>query len=439
MMAKCSRSSGRESPFPNIDFLYSLRPTRMRLGLENITGLLSSLGEPQKRFKAVLVAGTNGKGSVAAYISSILSSAGWRVGTFYSPHLFRINERITINRREIPSAVLDGYIGRLREYFEESPFTFFEGVTASAILYFMDRGVDIAVFEVGLGGRLDATRLVNAAVTVITGVSIDHSVHLGKTRKAILAEKLGIAREGVPMAANLNTRSLTLQASDYCGRVGAPFVNVRAGTFSRLKKVHPEGTIFTLRTDKHDYGELNSSMIGAVQKVNCATAVKAVETLSEVTSVPLEKHVADGLRKAFIPGRFQVLTDDPRIIMDVSHNEDALVKSLETLRSFSKAEKNILVFGCMDRKELGRFPRLALESAREVFLVPLRQAGSAPAKKLSGLFEEPGGGKSGESGDVTVTRGMGEAVRKARRSARPGDCVLFLGSHHTVEEAVAFL
>jgi len=363
----------------------------MKLGLENITSLLSSLGDPQKRFKAVLVAGTNGKGSVAAYISSILASAGWRVGTFYSPHLFRINERITINRSEIPTAALDGYIGRLRERFEETPFTFFEGVTASAILYFMDSGVDIAVFEVGLGGRLDATRLVNAVVTVITGVSIDHSVHLGKTRKAILAEKLGIARRGAPMVANLDTRSLISQASEYCGRAGAPLVSVRGRTCSRLRKIWPEETIFTLRTDKHDYGELRSSMTGAAQKTNCVTAVKAVETLGEVTGEALEGYVAKGLERAFMPGRFQSLTRNPRIIMDVSHNEEALLGSLSTLRSFSKAENNILVFGCMDRKELGRFPRLALESAREVFLVPLRESGAAPLNKLSGLFEEPAG------------------------------------------------
>jgi dihydrofolate synthase/folylpolyglutamate synthase len=410
----------------------------MELGLENISRLLDSLGNPQNDFEAVLVAGTNGKGSVATYISSILARAGLNVGTFYSPHLFRINERITINGREIPSADLDGYIGILKNHYRKAPFTFFEGVTAAAVLYFLEKGVDLAVFEVGLGGRLDATRLVNALVTVITGISFDHSAHLGRTRKKILNEKLGIVRKDVPLVANLDTQPLRNSAADYCRKAGAPFMDARADTLTRLKEMDFDGMTFSLRTGNCDYGDIRTRMLGSVQRTNLATAVRSLEVLEDLLDLPFREYVRAGAERAFMPGRFQVLTGDPRMILDVSHNEEALIKTLKTLDYVSSPDKNIIVFVCMERKELGRFPKAALQSAREIFLVPLKHQGSASIEKLLGVFKEADSAVRGRGAAFTTVRGMGEAVRKAKRAACPGDCVIFLGSHHTVEEAVAF-
>ncbi|HER42857.1 MAG TPA: bifunctional folylpolyglutamate synthase/dihydrofolate synthase, partial [Candidatus Eisenbacteria bacterium] len=223
MTARTSRSSGRAGTFPNIDFLDSLRPTRMKLGLENVSKLLRALGDPQNSYPSILVAGTNGKGSVCAYITSILMAAGLRVGTFFSPHLFRVNERIRLDMEEIPSARLDELLGTLRAERKRIPFTYFEAATAAAALHFEREAVDAAVFEVGLGGRLDATRLVDAVVTVITGISIDHHEHLGGTVSEILGEKLGIVRRGVPLVANLEKRALDAKAERYCRDEGASY------------------------------------------------------------------------------------------------------------------------------------------------------------------------------------------------------------------------
>jgi dihydrofolate synthase/folylpolyglutamate synthase len=472
MTSRRYHTFGRGRPFPNIDFLASLRPTRMKLGLENISRLLEGLGNPHTKFPAILVGGTNGKGSVTTFISSILRSGGMRVGTFYSPHLFRINERIRFNGEEIPSAVLDEILGRLRMLYDKSSFTFFEGITAAAILYFVRRNVDIAVFEVGLGGRLDATRLVNAVVTVITGISLDHREHLGKTRGAILNEKLGIARKEVPLIANLNSKVLRKRASLYCRSEGVPFYDVRDEARADIVSLEPARMRLRLATCVRDYGELETRMIGRFQAANIATAVRTVEALRDtsesrdlpeaarhgkrgelkgrpVTSGKVKRIVSPaiaslesvkaGIGSAFIAGRFQVLAGAPRVILDVSHNEEALLAALETLRRISPRERSALIFGVMLRKELGKFPGKAICVASNIILTSLKDRGSSKGKRLHDLFYEACPLLERERVNIFAARGMAHAVRAAKRLLRPEDTLLILGSHIAVEEAAAYL
>ena len=403
----------------------------MKLGLGNITALLDSFGNPQEKFPSVLIAGTNGKGSVTTYMTSILRSAGHSVGTFYSPHLFRINERIRIDGEEIASPVLDGIVGELRERFHSTPFTFFEGITAAAILYFQREKVDFAVFEVGLGGRLDATRLVNAIVTVITGISHDHGEHLGRTRSAILKEKLGITRAGTPLVANLNGYRLTRQAKKYCERNRIDFIDTRSGISRRVKRIGVDSIDFSLVTPVRDYGIITSSMTGRVQMGNATTAVRVAEMLGGKINGIGKKAIKLGISKAAFAGRFQVLPGSPRVILDVSHNEDALISAAETLVRISPPERNVMIFGVMARKELGGFPSRAVSSARDIILVPLRGKGSATGQDLLGRFTDSAG-----TARITLARGMYDAVRKARKILGPEDTVLIFGSHLCVEEAV---
>lgn len=401
----------------------------MRLGLENITALLRSLGDPQRGVPAVLVAGTNGKGSVTTYLSSILRAAGLRTGTFYSPHLFRINERVRIDGEEIPSPELDRLVRNLMKRYDEIPFTFFEGVTAAAALWFRERAVDAAVYEVGLGGRLDATRLSDARVTVITGISIDHSEHLGATRRAILGEKLGITREGAPLVASLPTRRLEEKAARHCAAMGIDFHPVLRET--SVSPVETGASMkFELSTAVRDYGKVSTSMLGRHQALNAATAVRAAEVFLPGRR-PGRAVVRRGIAQAAMAGRFQVLPGEPRVILDVSHNEEALCASIDTLLSLSPPERNVIVFGVMARKRLGRFPARAMRGAREIILTPLKQKGAAGRGDLASRF----GGGCGAN--VRTVGGMAGAIDLARRLAGTGDTVLVLGSHLAVEEAVA--
>ncbi|MBN1164166.1 MAG: hypothetical protein JXB45_06285 [Candidatus Krumholzibacteriota bacterium] len=438
MTAKLSHSSGRARPFSNIEFLFSLRPTNMKLGLENITALLQAIGDPQKALPAVLVAGTNGKGSVTTFLSCILREAGLKTGTFYSPHLFRINERIRVDGDEIPSRVLDGILGELRRRSGSIPFTFFEGITAAAILHFVRRGVDLAVFEVGLGGRLDATRLVEAVITVITGISHDHCEHLGGTRGKILAEKLGITRKGVPLVTHLGGKALVDQARRHCRREGIPLFNVADDTRVELISLTPARMVFDLYSPRSAYPRLEIGMIGPVQLKNAATALRVSEVVDKRVVKVGKKAVREGIKKAFFSGRFQVLEGEPRIVLDVSHNEEALLAALDTLVKISSPRNNVLVFGVMARKKLGRFPARARKAAREIILVPLKDRNAAGREDLVQRF----GGESGH-GDpgaaVKASPGMGAALKRARKILRPGDTLVILGSHRAVEEAAPFL
>lgn len=443
----------------------------MKLGLENITRLFERLGEPQKRFAAVLVAGTNGKGSVAAFISSILRAGGFKTGTFYSPHLFRVNERIRINGDEIPSPVLDAILEKPVELYEEAPFTFFEGLTAAAALYFDREEVDAAVFEVGLGGRLDATRLVNSICSVITGISYDHREHLGKTRSKILQEKLGITKRAVPLVANLGTSELVKTARRHCDTIGVPFFSVREEVRTRLERLSPDRMVFDLVTPHRVYRELETMLIGRAQVENAATAVRAVEVLAEqVTggkrrrSSPLRKStlsvgamggagrgiggrnaslnvetVRRGLATVSLAGRFQVLTGEPRIVLDVAHNEESLLAALDTLRRISPRERNVMIFGVLAHKELGRFPARASASARDIILTPLRERRSARPTDLKRFFVEESSRGKRRYASIRAVNGMAQALRTARKLLDPGDTLLILGSHMTVEEAAQYL
>jgi dihydrofolate synthase/folylpolyglutamate synthase len=436
----------------------------MKLGLENISKLLQRLGDPQDSYPSILVAGTNGKGSVCAYVTSILMASGLKVGTFFSPHLFRVNERIRLNMEEITTSDLDGLLGTLRAERKRIPFTYFEGITAAAALYFEHEGVDLAVFEVGLGGRLDATRLVNAAVTVITGISIDHHEHLGRTVKEILGEKLGIVRGGVPLVANLEKRSLDTKARRYCGEEEVPYHNAAQEVRVEGFRMEPGRLQVDMVSPERRYTGIVSRMIGRSQVRNIATAIRTVEVLagsgagglggsskpngSGKTRAAVKsrscggravpgrfalKAVRAGIGSALLAGRFQVLPGNPRIILDVSHNEESLLSSIETLLSISPRDRNVIVFGVQVHKELGDFPRRAMGAARAIFVGTLDSERGARGEDLLGVFDRA---RARGRAALEAAPSIGEAVRKAREILVSGDSLLILGSHLTVEKAV---
>ncbi len=439
--ARPQGSDAGAGEFRHLGFLAALKPSWMNLSLDNVSALLARLGDPHLGYPSVLVAGTNGKGSVTTYASSMLRAAGLRVGTFYSPHIIRLHERIRLNGDEIASAVMDGLIGEVRAAAARRtriPFTYFECLTAVAALYFLRSRVDVAVFEVGLGGRLDATNLVDAAVTVITGVSFDHREHLGMTKGRILSEKLGIVRPGVPLVANLGPASLEARSRDWCARRGAPLHLVRREARADVVEISAARMSVRVTTPVRDYGVLETRMIGGAQARNLASATRAVELLAgRIGRAPGARAIRAGARSAFLPGRFQTVREAPRVVVDVAHNEESLLASLDTLQRFSAARRSILVFAALAHKELGRFPGAALRRAREIVVTPLSDARGASASRLLEVFAEARRGAGSRAAAVTAAAGVRQAVRLAERMARPEDTIVILGSHHTVDEAAA--
>jgi dihydrofolate synthase/folylpolyglutamate synthase len=433
--------SRSEAPFPHVSYLASLKPSRMNLSLTNIAELLGRMGNPERRYPAILVAGTNGKGSVTTYVSSVLREMGLVVGTYYSPHLFRLHERIRVDGREISSRELDGLVGRVRALSRDIPLTYFEMLTAVAVQHFFMKRVDAAVIEVGLGGRLDATNLADAVVTVITGISHDHREHLGRTKRRILAEKLGIVRASRPLVANLAPRSLVTQAAAHCARSGAPFHSVPDEVASSLVALEPERMAVRLRTGRRDYGVLETRMIGEKQRGNVATAVLTIELLADAGLIDRVDGEAlrRGLASAFLAGRFQSVSHSPRVILDVSHNEESFLATLETLRRVSPMERATIVFGVLAHKELGRFPARAVAMVRDIVVTPLADRRSASGEHLARVFNAERRRVQGDRAAVRVARGIGQAIHEARRRAGSDDTIVIMGSHVTVEEAAPFL
>jgi dihydrofolate synthase/folylpolyglutamate synthase len=473
MLARRSNLSRRVAVFPHIAYLAALKPSRMNLSLTNMSTLLEAMGHPEQRFPSILVAGTNGKGSVTTYVSSTLRSMGFRVGTYYSPHLCRLHERIRLNGDEIPSQELDALIRDVRAAGRGIPVTYFECLTAVAARFFFERAVDVAVVEVGLGGRLDATNLMHAMLTVITGISLDHREHLGHTRSAILAEKLGIARAGVPLVANLGSARLLAQARRHCDAVGAPFHAVRAEDVTGVALPRGGGMRARVRTERRDYGTVTARMIGLPQANNIATAVRVIETLEDVgfpmwlgakagryvtakagcrgsaggslrgTAAEIQHGIADAVRRgiasAFLAGRFQIVSREPRVILDVSHNEESLLAALETLGRISRPERTVIVFGVLAHKELGVFPVRAMRSARRIVVTSLRDRRGASEDRLRDIFVAAGAKGRGKRASVTAVPGMARAIREARRTLASSDTLLVMGSHVTVAESLAYI
>ena len=267
-----------------IEYLYGIRLFGQKLGLETMQYLLRLMGDPQKSLRFIHIAGTNGKGSVAAMLSAMLTTAGYKTGLYTSPHLVSFCERFQINGQPIPEADVVRLVEQIRPVLEtvganpefHAP-TFFETVTAVALRYFAEQKVDVVVWETGLGGRLDATNVIVPLVSVVTNIAFDHTQYLGETLAEIATEKCGIIKPGVPVvtaaaaeealqvihsAAAAQGSSLTIVGQD----IGA----TRLGEDEQCQRVELTGM-------RHAYGPLTIPLLGAHQTINCATAVAALE------------------------------------------------------------------------------------------------------------------------------------------------------------------
>lgn len=340
--------------------LYDLRTFGIKPGLDPIRGLLGGLGEPQHAFAAIHVAGTNGKGSVAAMLDAVLRAAGFRVGLYTSPHLVRFNERIRIGGVAITDEALADLFDTLEPVAatlaaQGIQATFFEFTTAMAFEHFRRERVQIAVVETGLGGRLDATNVVMPLVSVITRVGLDHMTYLGDTVEAIAGEKAGIVKEGRPVVCG----AMPDAARDMVRRTAlerhAPFVD--AGAAATVCRVSQSlaGQKVSIGTENADYGTVTLRLLGRHQLENVATVIAALETIGDVGGLSiLPEVVKKGLAATRWPGRLDVVSEQPPVILDGAHNPDAARVLAAALKELFKHRPVALVWGmCRDKDALG--------------------------------------------------------------------------------------
>ncbi|HEX6791906.1 MAG TPA: Mur ligase family protein [Candidatus Krumholzibacteria bacterium] len=373
---------------PNLKFVLGLSPSAMTLGLGNISALMDRLGHPERRFRSVLIAGTNGKGSTTTMLASILQHEGIRTGRYISPHVFHVAERIAIDGEFVTVEELEAAAARIAPLRDEIAYSYFEALTAIAFQIFAERGVEVAALEVGLGGRFDATNIVEPVASVITSISMDHRRILGDTEEAILGEKLGVSRPGVPLMVGALKPGLMQIVRDRAIRDGIPLFTLEDIGRVDVRKEALDGLEVALRTGRSNYGNVRVPFAGRHQADNALLAVAAAEQVC-----PTLEHVRDGIGRAFIAGRFQCIERGGRtFVLDIAHNEEALRAMAEHLAAFAPREETLLVFGLLRRKELFEAPAHLVRAAGSVCLVePESEPGSsdtafAPHELLQRFF-----------------------------------------------------
>jgi dihydrofolate synthase/folylpolyglutamate synthase len=401
---------------------------------------MDRLGHPERAFRSVLIAGTNGKGSTTTLLASILAHEGLRTGRYISPHVFHVAERISVDGEFVSIDELEAAAARISSLRDDIPYSYFEALTAIAFLIFAERGVEVAALEVGLGGRFDATNIVAPSASIITSISLDHRRILGDTEEAILGEKLGVTRPGVPLFVGALKPALMEVTRARSARDGFPlFALDDIGTSTILHESLSSLGVH-LRTTRADYGDVRVPFAGVHQAANLLLAVGTAEAL-----VPTLSRVREGIEQAFIAGRFQVIERAGRtFVLDIAHNEEALRVTADHLAAFAPREDVLLIFGLLRRKELFDAPVHLLKAAGALCLVePESEPGStdtafAPHELLQHFFLRH---LPDTSTDVILWNRRHERddslARLAERLERPEDrhrVVVAVGSHRVVQD-----
>ncbi|HTC50916.1 MAG TPA: bifunctional tetrahydrofolate synthase/dihydrofolate synthase [Steroidobacteraceae bacterium] len=402
------------------------------LGLGRVGAVARTLGVQRPRYRVITVAGTNGKGSTVATLEMLLLTLGFSVGSLTSPHLLRYNERIHVAGREATDAELVGVFERIEAARGATTLTFFEYNTLAALLLFADHQVEVAVLEVGLGGRLDAVNLVDADVGVLCSVGMDHRDWLGDTLDAIGAEKAGIFRSGHP--AVLGTPQMPDSVYAAIERLGARAV-IAERQFSWNIGPHS----WTYRGLGGEFAGLPAPRLaGAIQYRNAATALAALEALAgfagaQLRPAPLSRElIATALARVQVAGRFQIIAGPVEWILDVSHNEPAAQILKANLQARPVTGRTLAVCGILQDKDAGEIARVLAGSATLWIACALPGPRGGTAAALAQRLA-PHVRVSEQAGSVA------EGCARARVLARPGDRVLVFGSFSTVTAALEWL
>ncbi|HTL60363.1 MAG TPA: folylpolyglutamate synthase/dihydrofolate synthase family protein [Nitrospira sp.] len=415
-----------------VSYLYSLQKHGIKLGLDTMTALAGRLGMPQARYPSLHIAGTNGKGSTAAMAAAMLSAGGYRVGLYTSPHLVDFRERIRVNGRMVSEAD----IARLTEVVKGvaepdlSP-TFFEFTTAIAFLYFAESKVDVAVLEVGLGGRFDATNVVSPMACAITTIALDHQQYLGNTVESISFEKAGIIKPNTPVIVG----RLPTAAHDTIERISE---TRHAPLLSLGRDFHVEGETparFTYWDADVRFEQLSCPLLGAHQLDNCACAVALVKTSRYGQGTVGEPAIRQGLRQVYWEGRLEAVATEPLTVLDGAHNPAAAAALADYLRRFRTSHPSsrvILVLAMMRDKDHAAFVEALRGLVHDVVLTQAALKRSATVEELLPVV-------SVIWPSVRTRARAGDALAEAREIARPQDLICVTGSLMLIGEVKALL
>jgi dihydrofolate synthase/folylpolyglutamate synthase len=402
-----------------LEFIERQHPKTIALGLDRVADVLRRL-EVRLDCPVITVGGTNGKGSTTAMLEAILAAAGYRTGLYTSPHLMRYNERVRVRAREAEDVALCEAFAAVETARGATPLTYFEYGTLAAIWLFVREGVEAAVLEVGLGGRLDAVNVLDADCAVLTSVGIDHIDYLGSSREDIGREKAGIFRRGKPaVIAEPDPPRPVLESEATLLLVGRDFGYVAEGT--QWSYWGPGGKRSSLA---------HPALRGAIQLRNAAAALCALDVLA--TRLPIAmQDVRRGLSEVVLAGRFQVLPGRPQIVLDVAHNVQAAKVLAQNLAASGFSRETVAVCGMLRDKDIAGVLHELMPRIDRWHLASLGGSRGASSAELAAALQ----GKA----DLREHASVAEAIASARGAAREDDKIVVFGSFLTVGETLAWL
>lgn len=423
-----------------LEYLFARLPMYQRVGaaaykanLDNTLAICNALGNPEKKLKCIHIAGTNGKGSSSHMLAAILQQAGYKTGLYTSPHLTDFRERIKINGKMIPQAEVVSFVENNKAMFEKIEPSFFEWTVGLAFDYFVKQEVDIAVIEVGLGGRLDSTNVINPVACLITNIGMDHMNLLGDTLQKIAAEKAGIIKARVPVVISQTQLEVISVFNNTAKDLKAPVEfadkNFRV-TSTDYKPKTLSVTVLNKKINQSTVYELD--LRGSYQLRNLLGVLNMVEILKQKGFMIEEKEVLLALKQVQkmtgLRGRWQTLSEKPLVIADTGHNEDGIKEVMENIRRYPFNKLHV-VLGMVNDKDLSKILKLFPKDA-EYYFCKASIPRALDENELSALAR-----KAGLSGRAFKT--VPEALAKAKKQAKAKDLVFIGGSTFTVADAIA--
>jgi dihydrofolate synthase/folylpolyglutamate synthase len=424
----------------SLNYLLSFQRFGIKLGLDNIARLSERLGNPHLEFPAIHVAGTNGKGSVVAFIHSALVEMGYKVGRFTSPHLLDFSERILLNDAPVSEAEIDELVDAVRpvvgEMEHDSRFghpTFFEAVTAMALLHFARAKVDFGVIEVGMGGRYDSTNIVRPCVTIINNVSMEHGEFLGDTLEKVAAEKAGIIKPGVEVVSAAREDEVRKVIDARAGECGAKAYYLSSDFHFKSRRGAFPSQWVDYRSPQTTLDDVEINLPGAFQAQNAAVALMSLEILQSKRLIGNdESALRKGMAKASWPARLEKLADSPLIILDSAHNPAAMTASVHSLQELFPGRRVVAVVGMLNDKDAAGSLRTLRKLSETIITTQPDYGRALPAEQLAAVarafFE-----------NTMCEKTIAAALGRALAIAEPEDMVLVIGSLFNVAEVRDFM
>lgn len=415
-----------------IDRIHEFNRFGMVLGLDRMEELLRRLGNPQDDLKVIHVAGTNGKGSVSKYLEEGLSACGYKMGLYTSPYIETFNERIRYDGADISDEDLEYYGQKVVSAAEamvadglDSP-TEFEVVTAIAFLYFADRQADITILEVGLGGIGDSTNVVKSPLaSVITSISYDHMAQLGSSLAEIAVNKAGIIKTGCPVIANVPQRDAAKIIARKAYAMGSRLYDI-SGIRAAVSDETPFSQKVSMELYEKSYSDVEISMVGRHQAENLKTALATLEILRKSGAVKLDREALyEGLKRARQPGRFEVISEDPLVIIDGAHNEAGAQALQETMAQHFAGKKILLVAGILADKEIDSIVKFLTKITDHIIVTEPDNPRKLAAEKLAEHVADFGAA-------AEVVSDVEAAVHRAKELADGYDVILLAGSLYLI-------